>query len=81
MISGTDFAKNRLESAHNAVASAASALTEIRGLRVSDGVVVNLADWKELQEALGEWRAATEAFLSAVNFAGKDPEIGDILAK
>jgi hypothetical protein len=60
-------AKDRLENAVNAVATAAQCLTQLRDVRVKEGVVVALEDWRELQEALGEWRAATQHFLSAIS--------------
>jgi len=67
-------AKDRLENAVNAVATAAQLLTQIPGVRVKEGVVVPLEEWRELQDALGEWRAATQHFLSMVKAAGSGPE-------
>jgi hypothetical protein len=55
----------RVEMAQLAVADAAKDLDPVRGVRVQTGVVVTLESWRELQDALAEWRTATEAFLLA----------------
>jgi len=56
---------DRLECAHNDVATAAQCLTQIPGIRVKEGVVVYLDGWKALQDALGEWRSASQGLLDA----------------
>jgi len=66
MTTAIDEAKRHLDWAVINVARSADLLTELRHIRVKEGVVVNLSDWRELQDALGEWRAATHAFLEAV---------------
>jgi hypothetical protein len=73
-------AKTRLEDAVSAVATAAQCLQQIEGVRIKEGALVDLEDWKELQEALAEWRAATQHFLATALEAGRGPEIGDIIA-
>jgi hypothetical protein len=66
-------AKRRLDDAVHGVATAAQMLTQLPDIRVKEGVVVALEDWRDLQDALGEWRAATQHFLSAASGEiGKD---------
>ena len=62
-------AKRRLENAQGTVATCAQLLTQIPGIRVKEGVVVDLGEWRELQDALAEWRAATQDFLATVKAA------------
>jgi hypothetical protein len=59
----TNAKTKRLEQAHNGVADAAHHLSEIQGIRVKEGVLIELEGWKALQEALSEWRSASQDLL------------------